>query len=86
MPHVSREDRRRLDAGGNPHTKGELAYCIARSMVAFVNAQSEHNYLVLSNASGAARDVANDWDRRVLGPYEDAKARGNGSAFEPLGQ
>lgn len=63
---------------------GDLTYAITRLMVAYAGfhgTAKTPRYTVLSQARSAAQDAADEWYRRVMAPFEDAKRDDNGDVF-----
>ncbi len=89
MPYISKARRDALfsdsltDFNNTPSTKGELNYLITEIMIDYLNHHGL-SYTNISNASDAARDAANEMDRRILSLYEDKMAKKNGDVYKSL--
>jgi hypothetical protein len=89
MPYISKNRRDALfslsktDFDNRLLTKGELNFMITELMVDYVTTHGV-SYTTLSNASGAARDAANEFDRIVLSKYEDMQKKENGDVYSPI--
>lgn len=82
MPYIKQEDRLRIDAPVDfliqmLETKGEYNYAMTRLVHAFVKSKPRVCYDSLSEAHGLAQDVAAEFYRVVVAPYEDEKIRQN---------
>jgi hypothetical protein len=42
------------------------------------------SYRILNNAVGAAESAKTEFQRRIVGPYEDSKIAENGDVYGPL--
>lgn len=89
MPYVPQKDRERLNPlidklYGEIHTKGELNYCITRLLAMRLRSRiadtpkQKLSYDVASETHGVAEDVAKEFYRRLVAPYEDRKCEENG--------
>lgn len=61
-------------------TPGLLNFQFARLIDAYVR-DNGLSYATLNEITGALNDVATEFERRIVGPYEDVKRRGNGEVF-----
>lgn len=81
MPYIKREDRERLGKDPHPQNAGELNYAVT----VFINEYlRDHglSYQVCNDIVGALDGAKTEFQRRVLGPYEDMKMRTNGDAYD----
>lgn len=58
-------------------SKGDLNYVITQLVIAYVEHHGK-SYSTLSDVTGVLNDVRAEFERRVVGPYEDAKMVENG--------
>ena len=94
MPYIDKETRdvldplivlvaAEIDRSVPPEKhKGALNYTITRLAVMLSFSEARHNYHRLSDMKAAMTDAADEWYRRVLGPYEDKACRRNGDVYE----
>lgn len=83
MPYVPYSDRYDLMTSGLIKTKGDLNYHITQLMIEYV-LDKGLSYTNASEAAAAARDAANEMDRRVLSKYEDLMIKKNGDCYHEL--
>ena len=84
MPYIKEEDRRWFDASipdvvSKNTTAGELQYCIAIMLKAFIG--NGYNYQRLNDAMGALNGANLEFYRRVVAPYENNKIDENGGVY-----
>ncbi len=80
MPYVTQEARDRLNAGGDPQTSGELNYVLTVYCADFL-LRSQQRYQDMNDVMGALTGALAEFQRRIVGPYEDIKARENGDVY-----
>ena len=89
MPYIT---KKRLDALlGNSTSdfnykmtsKGELNFMITQLLIEYIN-DRKLSYTTISEASAAARDAANELDRRILSKYEDTMLQKHGDVYQSL--
>lgn len=81
MPYIPPNDRQRLDAGGTPHTVGELNYVITRLVDKYMQHHGGASYTQLNAVIGAMECAKLELYRRIAAPYEDEKIRENGEVY-----
>jgi uncharacterized protein DUF6899 len=88
MPYLTQDDRLKfnrllIELGEQLQTSGELNYCIARLTMEFLKKirGPQVTYHDLSRIHGVLQDVANEYYRKVMAPYEDNKEKENGEVF-----
>lgn len=82
MPYLASKQRRReLDAGARPVDGAELNYCISRLADGFV---ADHGlaYHTLEEIVGAMESAKAEFQRRIVGPYEETKLKDHGEVYE----
>ena len=82
MPYIKSAKRRRwIDDRVDMSLTGvgELNYAITRLISNYLG--PEMDYARLNNITGVLHDVAVEFDRRVVAPYEDKKCRQNGDVY-----
>lgn len=80
MPYVTKNDRIRLDNGGDAQTPGELNYAITKTVDAYLN-QTPRNYASFNEAIGVLECAKLELYRRVVAQYEDTKIAENGDVY-----
>ena len=86
MPYVKQEQRNLMnpdlmEVANTITCKGDLNYAISTLMHLYVK-NTKMNYQCLSDARAAALDAADEFYRSVIAPYEDIKAKENGSVSD----
>ena len=87
MPYIKEEDRPPIDAAVDNlvkvlKAKGEYNYAMTRLVHEFVKSKPRVCYDSLSEAHGLAQDVAAEFYRVVVAPYEDEKIKQNGAVSD----
>ena len=77
-PYIDQAERER--ALTEPRTPGELNFAITQLLVNYVLLKGE-NYTHLNDCLGACEGAKQEFYRRVVAPYEDAKCSENGDVF-----
>ena len=81
MPYIARKRRRELVVGQDlPATSGELNYTLTRECVNYVLAHGLE-YRTINDVVGALESAKAEFQRRVVGPYEDLKRDINGDVY-----
>ena len=80
MPYVTKNDRIRLDNGGDVQTPGELNYVITKTVDAYLN-QTPRNYANFNEVIGVLECAKLELYRRVVAQYEDTKMAENGDVY-----
>jgi len=83
MPYVTKNDRTRLDNGGEAQTPGELNYVITKTVDAYLT-QTPGNYANFNEAIGVLECAKLELYRRVVAQYEDTKMAENGDVYTTL--
>lgn len=81
MPYITKAVRDSLARGESPHTTGELNYAITRLLIEYVKGRGM-SYQTLAEAKAACTDARDEFQRRVVAPYEDRAAARNGDVYE----
>ncbi len=84
MPYVDKPTKTRLDAGTKipeMRTPGELNYTLTRVCLAYVYQREKTSYGLLNEVMGALTGAAQEFYRRLVAPYEDAKIQENGDVY-----
>lgn len=82
MPYIQPERRAQLERGASPFTPGELNYAITRAIQRFMRLKRETSYQLLNDVLGALEGAKQEFYRRVVAPYENAKIAENGDIYE----
>ena len=78
MPYVNQKARQHLDNGIEPLSAGELNYLITQLLIRYLNEKEVVGYTELNEVTGVLENVKNEFDARVVGPYEREKMIQNG--------
>jgi len=85
MPYIKKEDRPRIDElidelGKRITKRGEYNYAITRLIHSYLLRHPRGKcYDTLCDMTGVLNDVKTEFERTVVGPYEDKKIRENGA-------
>lgn len=85
MPHIQEAQKPQIDIRVETlsryvETKGQLNYAISKLLEAYVLRKGV-NYDTLDEARAQAHGAAVEFERLILGPYEDKKIEENGNAY-----
>jgi len=96
MPYVKQEQRDVIDpmmdgimayVGGTTRTEdlaaGNLNYIITKIISEWVLSKGLR-YATINEVKGVLHSVIDEFDRRVVGPYEDRKIEDNGDVYPPV--
>lgn len=88
MPYIPSQKRPWIDEhvsflADNLESPGELNYAITRLLVRYLHGLGL-SYTDASAALGVVSDVRDEFYRRVVAPYEDAKRYENGDVYDEL--
>lgn len=86
MPYIKQERR---DAMANtleatpdcPHNAGELNYAITVLLLQYWRQPGPANYQRINDIVGACGGALHEFQRRIVGKYEDQKIRENGDVY-----
>lgn len=84
MPHIPADQRPEFDSRLRyiePHTAGQLNYCLTKLCWDFLPKDGTLSYADLCEVQGVLHGVLAEFDRLVVGPYEDGKIAEHGSAY-----
>lgn len=82
MPYIDLLVRERLDSGAiSPHTAGELNYEITKLINRYM-VNERLRYQTINDVVGALEGAKAEFQRRVVGPYEDTKISTNGDVYD----
>lgn len=79
MPYIVKKDRAR--ASHSPQTAGELNFQLTQVVQDFVQHRGL-SYATINDVVGALESAKAEFQRRVVGPYEDAKIATNGDVYD----
>ena len=91
MPYITADDRRKFhlhaDHGASglklvAATAGELQYCIAILIKAYLKRIGSYRYQDLNDIMGALAGAELEFYRRVVAPYEDKKIYDHGDVYD----
>lgn len=80
MPYVPLHARVRLAETEEPLDAGELNYQITELISRYINL-NELRYQTINDVVGALEGAKAEFQRRVVGPYEDRKRQQNGDVY-----
>ena len=84
MPYIKAERRAAIDLlGETPATKGELTYAITVLAVRYVKLRGK-TFDILGDVVAAFEQAKDEFQRRVIHPYEDDKIQENGDVYEDI--
>lgn len=78
MPYIDKI--KRADAEFNPIAAGELNFAFCKLMMHYMDAKGK-SYQTINDIIGAIEGAKAEFQRRVVAPYEDQKAKENGDVF-----
>jgi len=78
MPYI-KTDRRGF-ANQFPQDAGELNYAITTLLINYW-ASKGHRYQTINDITGACSGALHEFERRVVGKYEDQKIKENGDVY-----
>jgi hypothetical protein len=88
MPYIKQEDRKAIDKNLKEFfnaieidTAGELNYVITRVVLRFIRRNGVFRYQDINDAIGALVGATLELYRRLVGPYENKKAKENGDVY-----
>jgi hypothetical protein len=79
MPYIKEERRQRMWIEA-PQNAGELNYAITKLLVGYWNSQGRC-YQRINDIIGAVEGAKAEFQRRVVGKYEDQKIKENGDVY-----
>lgn len=77
MPYIYPGRARTLDAGGIKLRSGDLAYTLSREIADFFR-ERDLDYAAIAEVRGAVAAALNEFERRVVEPYEQSKIERGG--------
>lgn len=88
MPYINKTARQRIDPAikdlaGRIESMGDLNYAITRLAVEKMNGGTQITYASMSAIHGVLADVAAEFYRRMMAPYEDTKLKEHGDVYQP---
>lgn len=81
MPYISKEARAEIANGRSPNTPGELNYIVTKAICAYVRNYGKINYQVINDVVGALDGAKAEFQRRVVGDYENLRMSENGDVY-----
>lgn len=81
MPYIRQGDRRFVEEFG-PRGPGELNYLITKLCVQYIEEGGGLTYARGNEVIGVLECAKQEFYRRALAPYEDAKATANGDVYQ----
>ncbi len=82
MPYIKQERRDELKVSGGPETPGELNYAITMLLIEYWHRSPlPGNYTRINDIVGACCCAMHEFERRIVGKYEDQKIKENGDVY-----
>ena len=81
MPYIDTKTRRMLHETLRPSTVGELNYVLTKICIEYLSSKKEVHYADLNDIIGVLECCKQEFYRRVVVPYEDAKISENGDVY-----
>ena len=78
MPYIKTEDYDRARLA--PENAGELNFAITKLLIEYWERKG-HRYQTISDITGACSGALHEFERRVVGKYEDQKIKENGDVY-----
>ena len=79
MPYIRKEFRETAKTA--PTGPGELNYCLTLIILDYVR-RMHKSYATINEVVGALEQVKDEFQRRVVHPYEDKKREENGEVYQ----
>lgn len=80
MPYIENWIRKSIDNGSSPVLPGELNYKIYKTILDYWN-RGPRSYQTINDIIGAIEGAKNEFQRQIVGPYEDTKIQANGDIY-----
>ena len=81
MPYITRQRRAAIDVmGETPATKGELTYALYVLALRYIKLKGK-SFDTLGDVVAALEQTKDEFQRRIIHPYEDVKMAQNGDVF-----
>ena len=81
MPYIPKDRRSAIDVlGETPTTKGELTYALTVLALRYLRLKGK-SFDVLGDIVAALEQTKDEFQRRVVHPYEDEKRKQNGDVY-----
>jgi hypothetical protein len=81
MPYIKQKRRDELKVSGQPQNAGELNYAITVLLLEYWQSALPANYQTINDIVGACCGAAHEFERRIVGKYEDQKIKENGDMY-----
>ena len=82
MPYINQKRCDELKVSGQPETCGELNYAITMILIEYwCRGPLPGNYTRINDIVGAVEGAKLEFQRRVVGKYEDQKINENGDVY-----
>ena len=80
MPYIGKERSELIMQGDWPNNAGELNYCFTRAIIHYMKSRGV-SYQTMNDVVGALENAKNEFQRRIVHPYEDSKIAKNGDVY-----
>lgn len=89
MPYIEALSRERLDPLLYPlqvtiESRGDLTYCFTKLLLSQLPPRDQWTYTLLSSLRATLHDASDEYYRRVMVPFENAKKDVNGDVYPPV--
>jgi hypothetical protein len=84
MPYIIQDRRDALARGARMRTPGELNYEFTRELLNYLSTNGL-SYGTINDIIGALEGAKAEFQRRVVGPYENFKRFQNGDVYHQIG-
>ena len=81
MPYITQERRFALGIDPEATTPGELNYLLTRQCMRYLHSRGSVNYATLNAIVGALECAKQEFYRRLILPYENAKLAEHGDVY-----
>lgn len=81
MPYIPEMHREKFDFLGRFDNAGQLNYAITMLIGAYIRDFNGINYQTINDIVGALEGAKQEFYRRIVVPYEDAKIKENGDVY-----
>ena len=84
MPYINHENRqipRLIGLGAAAENAGDLNYIFTVIIKEYFHQEGKGNYQAINDIVGALEGAKAEFQRRVVGPYEDSKIISNGDVY-----
>ena len=82
IPYITKERRSAIEVlGETPTTAGELNFGLTKLVLRYLRLKGK-SYMTFNDIVGALEQAKNEFQRRIVHPYEDLKIEENGDVYD----